>query len=60
MVRLAKVMIVVATIFLVIAIWGKVVSVNRIMPGSFYINWIKLTDTGLLFSIAISLLKRDK
>jgi hypothetical protein len=51
----AVICIVVAGACLVIALLIKLTTVGRLLPGPQPINWLKLTDTGLLFSIALSL-----
>ncbi len=53
--RMTMVLIVVSMVCLAIALVIKLTTVGRILPGPVPINWIKLTDTCLLFSIAISL-----
>jgi len=58
--RLAAVFLVMALVFMGTALFIKLVSVGRVMPGPMPINWIKLTDTFLLFSIAVSLLALNR
>jgi hypothetical protein len=53
---LPKILIVAALICLVVAILIKMTTIGKILPGPMPLNWAKLADTVLLFSIAISLL----
>ena len=54
--QLAKVFIVIAVICVILALVIKLTTLGTIMPGAMPINWIKLADTALLFTIALSLL----
>jgi len=56
--RLAKIFIFGAIICVVVAVAIKTITVGRILPGSIPLNWAKLADTLLLFSIAVSLVTR--
>ena len=56
--KLPKVLIIVAIVCLVVAVSIKAVTLGQLMPGRMPINWAKLADTVLLFSIAISLLAK--
>ena len=53
--NLSKVVIVVALLFLGVALFIKFTTVGRIIPGPLPFNWAKLADTFLLLAIAISL-----
>ena len=54
--KISKLLIISAFVSLIVAISIKFNTLGRILPGPFPINWAKLADTMLLFSIAISLL----
>jgi len=54
--KLPRVLIIAAIVCLVVAVAIKAVTLGQLMPGRMPINWVKLADTVLLFSIAISLL----
>lgn len=54
--KLPKIFFGIAMICLVVAMWIKFRLMSNILPGSTPLNWAKLTDTFLLFSIALSLL----
>lgn len=56
MVKVTKGLIIIAAICLIVAILIKITTLGKIVPGPMPINWAKLADTALLFSIAISLL----
>jgi len=56
--KLSKVLVALALVSLVAALSIKFTTAGRILPGPLPINWAKLADTFLLFSIAISLLNR--
>lgn len=56
--KLSKVLIIAAIICLVVAVSIKAVTLGQLMPGRMPINWVKIADTVLLFSIAISLLAK--
>ncbi len=43
-----------------VALTIKVTTVGHIVPGPMPVNWLRLTDTALLFSIAISLWNLNK
>jgi len=58
MLKLSKAMVVLAAIALLAALSIKFTTMGRILPGPFFINWAKLADTFLLFSIAFSLLAK--
>ncbi len=53
-----RLLVVVAIVFLAFAILIKLTTMGRLVPGLLPVNWIKLTDTLLLISIALSLLGR--
>jgi len=55
---LAKILIVLAAIFLLIALSVKFSFMGKALPFPLPLNWAKLGDTALLFSIAISVLNR--
>jgi len=56
--KLSKVLVALAFVSLVGALSIKFTTAGRILPGPLPVNWAKLADTFLLFSIAISLLNR--
>lgn len=56
--KFSKLLIVLAVISLVIAVVIKLTTFGKIMPGPMPINWSRLADTFLLFSIATSLLSK--
>lgn len=56
--KLAKILIILASICLLAAMVIKLTTVGRLVPAATPINWAKLTDTVLLFSIAFSLLAK--
>jgi hypothetical protein len=57
---LSKILIVMAIISLAAALFIKFSTVGTILPGPVALNWSRLADTFLLFSIAVSLLGRNK
>lgn len=56
--KLAVFLILAAAISLLVAILIKVNTIGRIVPGSVPLNWARIADTCLLFSIAISLMRK--
>ena len=58
--KLSKVLIVGPMICVFVALIIKMSTLGRRLPGPFPINWAKLADTILLFSIALSLLGRKE
>jgi len=60
MTKISVGMAVLAIIFLLVAIAIKAVTVGQMMPGRMPINWLKLADTALLFSIAILFWEKNK
>lgn len=57
---LSFIMIGASFVFLLVALTIKVTTVGHIVPGPLPVNWLRLTDTALLFSIAISLWTLNK
>lgn len=56
--KLSKAIVALAGIFVLVAILIKLSTARTISPAPIPVNWLKLTDTFLLFSIAISLLNK--
>jgi len=56
--KLSKILIILALLALLAALSIKLTTAGKILPGPLPINWAKLADTFLLFSIAISLLRK--
>lgn len=56
--KIAKLLVLVAVISVLVALLIKARTMGRILPGPMPINWAKLADTFLLFSIALSLLEK--
>lgn len=56
--KLPATMVVLAVVCVLIAVLIKVTTMGRILPGAMPINWAKMADTFLLFSIAVSLLAK--
>jgi len=57
---MSKILVVIALICLSTALLIKMITVGKILPGLMPLNWAKLTDTVLLFSIALSLAGKSK
>jgi len=57
---MSKILVVIALICLSTALLIKMTTVGKILPGPIPLNWAKLTDTVLLFSIALSLAGKSK
>ena len=53
---LAKLFMILALICIILAIVIKFTTVGTVIPGAMPVNWIKLADTALLFTIALALL----
>lgn len=53
--KLPKTMIILAVISLLVAMLIKLITAGKLIPGALPINWAKIADTFLLFSIALSL-----
>lgn len=53
---LAKLFMLAALICIILAIVIKVTTLGTVLPGAMPVNWIKLADTALLFTIALALL----
>lgn len=58
--KLAKALVLLAVFCLCFAIVIKLSSTGKLFPVPFFLNWAKLADTFLLFSIALSLLGKVK
>ncbi len=56
--KLARAFIIIAILCILYAVYIKAKTVGHILPGSLPLNWAKLADTFLLFSIAVSLVFR--
>lgn len=56
---LGKALLILAVLFVILAAGIKMTTLGTIMPGAMPINWVKLADTVLLFSIAVSLLGKQ-
>ncbi len=56
--KLPKVLVIAAALCLLVAILIKLTTFGAVIPGRIPINWAKLADTVLLFSIALSLLTK--
>jgi len=56
--KLSKFLIATAMLCLIVAISIKITTLGVLLPGRMPINWAKLADTALLFSIALSLLAK--
>jgi Tfp pilus assembly protein PilZ len=56
--KLSKILIILALLSVLAALSIKLTIAGRVLPGPLPINWAKLADTFLLFSIAISLLDK--
>ncbi|TRZ95516.1 PilZ domain-containing protein [bacterium] len=54
--KLSKILVILALLSVLAALSIKLTIAGRILPGPLPINWAKLADTLLLFSIALSLL----
>ena len=53
---IAMLLVAVSVLFIGVALLIKMNTVGAMMPGPMPTNWLRLTDTTLMFSIAISLL----
>ena len=56
--KMAKLFILVAIVCIFIAVGIKAITLKSVLPGSMPLNWAKLADTFLLFSIAASLVTK--
>ena len=50
----SKILILGAVVCLVVALTIKMITLGRMLPGPYPINWARLCDTILLFAIAIA------
>jgi putative Ca2+/H+ antiporter (TMEM165/GDT1 family) len=57
---IAKLLIIVSALFVFMALLIKATTVGKIVPGPLPLNWLKLAETVLFFSIAISLANNQK
>jgi hypothetical protein len=56
--NLPKILVVVALLCLLVAVFIKITTIGKLLPAPMPLNWARLTDTALLFAIAIALLAK--